>query len=314
MKNKNNMCKKFRIKYHLKKFERINVIMKNFTLLLFLTYPVFAQELHLDMLNQNRHEPIEVTYKIVKTDTLNLVFRYPPNFEEAKNYPAIIFFFGGGWINGNVSHFKPQSEYFASRGMISVCADYRTESRHGTTPFEAVSDAKSAIRFLRKHAGELNIDVVKIVGSGGSAGGHLAAAASLLPGLDDPMDDLSVSSKANALVLFNPVFDNGPKGYGYERIGERYLEISPFHNIRKGAPPTIVFFGTKDKLIPVTTAKEYKKRMESVGSRCDLHLYEGQKHGFFNRSDESDEYFIITVREADLFLISLKYLSGKPIL
>jgi len=98
------------------------------------------------------------------------------------------------------------------------------------------------------------------VASGGSAGGHLAAAAANVPGLNDPNDNLKISAIPNALVLYNPFFDNGPTGYGYERIGERYPEISPIHNIRKKAPPSTVFLGTKDQLIPVETAKLFKQK------------------------------------------------------
>ena len=112
-------------------------------------------------------------------------------------------------------------------------------------------------------------------------------------------------------MLFNPVYDNGPKGYGYERVKDRYKEISPFHNIKKGSPPTIVFLGTKDKLIPVSTAEAYEAKMKAVGSRCDTHLYEGQPHGFFNKGRRGDHYGA-TVLEMDKFLISLGWLSGKP--
>ena len=107
----------------------------------------------------------------------------------------------------------------------------------------------------------------------------------------------------HVLVLFNPVIDNGPGGYGYERIGEEYKSFSPIHNIRKGAPPTVFFLGTKDQLIPVETAAYYKKVMEKVGSRCVLHLYEGQGHGFFNYKNY--DLYKATVSEADKFLISL---------
>lgn len=54
--------------------------------------------------------------------------------------------------------------------------------------------------------------------SGGSAGGHLAAAIASIDGFNDATDDLSVSCKPNLLVLFNPVLDNGPEGYGYDRV------------------------------------------------------------------------------------------------
>lgn len=271
-----------------------------------------AQKLNLSKLYGDRKEPVELTYKTIDSVSLNLEVRFPDNFSRSKKYPTIIFFFGGGWNGGTTSQFEPHAEYFSTRGMITVLADYRVKSRHKTTPFEAVSDAKSAIRFLRTHAKDLNIDKNRIVASGGSAGGHLAAACGTLPGLDEPDEDQDISSKANALVLFNPVFDNGPEGFQNERMGERWQEISPAHNISKGAPPTIVFLGTSDHLIPVEIAENYKKKMEAVGSRCDLHLYEDQKHGFFNKSKSDGVYYQKTVREADLFLASLKYLKGKP--
>jgi dienelactone hydrolase len=70
------------------------------------------------------------------------------------------------------------------------------------------------------------------------------------------------------------------------------------------------FLGTKDKLIPVSTAEYYKTVMEKVGSRCDLHLFDGQEHAFFNRP----LYFTKTLVIVDEFLASLGYLKGKPLL
>ena len=55
----------------------------------------------------------------------------------------------------------------------------------------------------------------------------MAAAVATVPGLDEPGEDTSVSCRPNALVLFNPVFDNSPEGYGYDRVKDRYREISP---------------------------------------------------------------------------------------
>lgn len=251
-----------------------------------------------------------VTYKEVDSVSLDLTFYYPTHFGENTKYPVIVFFFGGGWKGGSIAQFREHARYFASRGMMAVLADYRVSNRHHTSPFEAVKDAKSAIRYLRKSAGKLGIDKNRIVASGGSAGGHLAAAAGNISGLEEESEDLTVSSKPDALVLFNPVFDNGPQGYGYDRIGERYPEISPIHNIRQGAPPTIVFLGTEDQLIPVATAKEYQAKMENVGSRCDLFLYEGEKHGFFNIKNEKN--YKNTLYKADQFLQSLGYLKDEP--
>ena len=82
------------------------------------------------------------------------------------------------------------------------------------------------------------------------------------------------------------------------------------HNISKDVPPTIFFLGTDDELIPVETAKYYQKVIERVGGRCDLFLYEGQAHGFFNFRNR--EYYDKTVRETEKFLISLGYLNSEP--
>ena len=257
----------------------------------------------------------DVIYKVVNKDSLMLRLYFPDNFKKRKKYPTIVFFFGGGWNGGSISQFEDQSKYFASRGMVSVVVDYRVKNRQNTTPFESVKDAKSAMRYLKIHAKEFGINTKKMVASGGSAGGHLAAATSLLSGLNEITDDVSVSSKASALVLFNPVIDNSKEGYGYKRVGERYLEISPMHNITKGAPPTLFLLGSKDKHIPVSTAYLYKEKMEKVNSRCDVKIYEGQEHGFFNQwKKEGPKYFKITLLETDLFLQSLGYLKGKATL
>jgi len=252
----------------------------------------------------------EILYKKVDATQLFLEVHYPPKMESSKTYPAMVFFFGGGWKGGKRTQFLDQAKYFSKRGLVCFLADYRTETKHGTTPFESARDAKSAIRFIRKNAAKFNIDHTKIIASGGSAGGHLAAATALIEGYNDPTDDMSIDCIPNALVLFNPVVDNGPGGYGYERIGDVYKDFSPFHNIEKGAPPTIFFLGTEDALIPVVTAEYYKMVMEKVESRCDLKLYEGKGHGFFNYRDFKS--YKSTVTEADQFLVSLGYLMKEP--
>jgi acetyl esterase len=98
-------------------------------------------------------------YKSIGEVKLSLhVFRpadRPKSGPEIERLPAIVFFFGGGWNSGTVTQFVKHGEYLASRGMVAVVADYRVRSRHGVTPVECVADAKSAIRWVRSHAGEL---------------------------------------------------------------------------------------------------------------------------------------------------------------
>jgi acetyl esterase len=246
--------------------------------------------------------------------TLNLHVFTPPGHQPGQSRPAIVFFFGGGWSSGSASHFHPQCEYLASRGIVAVSAEYRVKNLHGTTPQECVKDGKSAIRYLRQNAAALGIDPDRIAAGGGSAGGHVAAAAGTLTAYEEPGENLAISSRPDALVLYNPVVDNGPGGYGYNTVQAYWQSISPLHNISATAPPTTFFLGTSDSLVPVSVGQNYRAAMEAAGRRCDLHLYEGQPHSFFNfdvPDDDSGPFygFRDTLFKTDEFLVSLGWLA-----
>ena len=248
-------------------------------------------------------------YKTIDGVELNLHVYTPDGYHHSDNRAAIIFFFGGGWNNGSPGQHYGQCAYLADRGMVAMSAEYRVKSRNQTTPMECVKDGKSAIRWVRAHAAGLGIDPARIAAGGASAGGHVAAAAGTLQGMEESGEDLSVSSRPDALVLFNPVFDNGPGGFGHDRVKAYWEDISPLHNISSMAPPSLVFLGTQDQYISVDSARLYKVRMEEAGRRCDLHLYEGLEHGFFN-PDRKNGYFKKTLEEVDSFLTSLQYLNA----
>jgi len=248
-----------------------------------------------------------VIYKKIDTTELKLWIHYPEKVK--KKHAAIIFFHGGGWNNGSAEQFLPQSEYLASLGMVAISASYRLKNVHGTTPKEALEDAKSAIRYLRLNAKELNILPNKIAAGGGSAGGHLAAAAYTSININDPKDAIDVSAKPNCLVLFNPVIDNGPEGYGYERIKAWFHDISPMHGITKKFPPTVFFLGTKDALIPVSTGELFRDKINEAGGQCTLFLYEGAGHGFFGWKDGKNPYYVETLKQTEIFLRKHKYLK-----
>ncbi len=251
-----------------------------------------------------------VTYKVIAGLELKLHVFIPKGHAPTDRCPAIVFFFGGGWHAGTPRQFYPHCQHLAARGMVAMSAEYRVKSRNHTTPDECVKDGKSAVRWIRRHAGELGVDPARIAAGGGSAGGHVAAAAGTTKGFDEDGEDLSVRSRPDALVLFNPVFDNGPGGYGHDQVLACWAQFSPMHNLDEDTPPTVVFLGTEDEHVPVATALEYKRRMEGKGRRCDLHLYEGQPHGFFNFTHR--ENYALTVAEMDRFLVSLGYLNGEP--
>lgn len=248
----------------------------------------------------------KLLYKQTPQGPLHLNVFYPEGHSSDQKKPAIVFFFGGGWVGGSPSQFYPQCAYLASRGMVAISAAYRTRNEHGTPPSACVEDGKSAIRWIRSHASELGVDLNRIVAGGGSAGGHVAAATATVERFDAPTDPRE-SALPNALVLFNPVYDNGPEGYGHERVEGYWQAFSPMHRIHERMPPAIVFMGTKDRLIPVATAKEFQRRMQALGIRSDLHLYEGQAHGFFNQKRYHE-----TLHATDRFLRSLGYLQGPP--
>lgn len=246
----------------------------------------------------------QIIYKETSTGQLRLHVFNPPDHKASDEAALIVFFHGGGWYGGKSGQFYRQSAHLASLGMVALCADYRTKNSDGAEPFECVADAKSAMRYVRTHADELGIDPDRIVAAGGSAGGHLAAATALIDEFDDENDDLSVSCKPQALVLFNPVVDNSKDGYGYDRVYQYWKDFSPLHHIDEDAPPTLFMLGTKDKLIPVSVGKEYKEQMDEVGVRCELRLYDGQGHGFFNGARYNE-----TLQETEEFLESLGFID-----
>jgi len=250
-----------------------------------------------------------IVYKQTPQGDLKLHFDYPPDWIASDSRPAIVFFFGGGWKNGKVSHFSRQAAYLAKRGMVAVRADYRVRSRHGTTPDKCVEDGKSAIRWVRANAGMLGIDPDMIVGSGGSAGGHVAACAALVVGLEAEGEDLSISSKPNLLVLFNPVMETTSERIS-GMIGDKKMAetISPNNWIRKDMPPGIMFFGTDDKLIE--PAIRSLPLAASKGVHLELWTAEGEGHGFFNQAP----WFQWTLYLTDRFLQKNGYLDGEAVI
>ena len=246
------------------------------------------------------------TYKIVGNDSLKMDIYLSD--EQKKDKPAMVFFFGGGWVSGSWEQFRPHALHFSKKGFVTILVDYRVASRQKTSPFDAIEDAKSAMKYVKKNAERLGLDSAKVIASGGSAGGHLAAATATVPGFEG-QDNGIISTKPVALLLFNPVIDNGPAGYGYDRVAERYKDVSPLHNLNTGVPPTLFFLGTKDQLIPVETARYYKTAMEKLGSYCELILYEGQPHGFFNYKNR--EIYEQTIIETEAFLKKIGLLPNS---
>ena len=253
-----------------------------------------------------------LVYKTAGDVKLALEVFLPPDHKPEASRPAIVFFFGGGWVGGSPKQFYPHCRYLASRGMVAVSAEYRVRNRHGTTPWDCVRDGKSAVRWVRANARQLGVDPKRIAAGGGSAGGHVAACTGTIDGLDEPGEDAAVPSRPDAMALFNPVIDTGPGGYGYSRLKEKYKEISPVEHVEPGVPPTILFHGTGDTTVPLANCRDFQERMKKAGNRCELLTFEGASHGFFNYGRGDGTAFVETVRAMDRFLIELGYLEGEP--
>ena len=257
-------------------------------------------------------------YKRVGSTELAL-WIFEPAAGPAKNRPAIVFFFGGGWSSGTPAQFEPQCRALAARGMVAITADYRVATRQQAKAADCVADAKSAVRWLRQNAARLGLDPNRIAAGGGSAGGHIAAA-TLVPGFDPEGEDKTVSCAPSALVLFNPALVLAPmeglelKGFGTnlgpERLGAAAEALSPAHHVKRGLPPAIIFHGRADTTVPFVTAEAYARVMRAAGNRCELVGFDGQAHGFFNFGRKGGKYDE-TLAAADAFLVSLGYLAAK---
>jgi len=251
----------------------------------------------------------EILYKEVGDRKLVLhVFREKGSLEGAPR-AAIVMTHGGGLHTGDPSHFFPECQYLASRGMVCISVQYRLIktpfdlSKEDSSPLVCVADAKSAIRYIRTNAKELNIDPEKIAGGGGSAGGYLSAATGLIEGYDEEGEDLGVSSVPNALILYYPGLD--------ATLLKLPEKLSPFHQVSENLPAMIIHHGTADVAVSVERSKTFAQRVRDRGSKCELILYEDMPHAFNRVGRFKNRPFFESVMATDRFLVDLGYLQGE---
>ncbi len=275
------------------------------------------------------------TYKSIGEVELKVWIFEPRSHLASDSRPAIVFFFGGGWKNGNPAQFERHCRYLASQGMVAMTADYRVRSRNGTLADKSLEDAESAIRWVRNNAKRLGVDPNRLAAGGGSAGGHLAACLGVVRPLSESgateSTSVETSSVPNALALFNPALLLAPfqdihlgkndKGIDkFDEIATRTgvppKRISPIHHIRTGLPPTVIFHGEADTTVPFVTVKRYAELATEAGNRCELASYPDATHGFFNygRGNEPSEYYLLTLSHMHTFFQSLGYLENSPAL
>ncbi|HET9511860.1 MAG TPA: alpha/beta hydrolase [Sphingomonas sp.] len=218
---------------------------------------------------------------------------------EAKDRPAALFFFGGGWSNGNAGQFQDQAKALRDLGFVAAVADYRVFCRDRTTPTDAVDDAQAAYRWIRSHAATLGIDPRRIVIGGGSAGGHLAAMTAIRE---------STASRPAALILFNPVVDLTLSAIRKSvRLDDATARsLSPALLPATSLPPTIIFHGTEDKIVPIESVRHWCDAIRAKDGNCRFEEYSGFGHGFFNRRASeptlATSAFADTLAKAAIFL------------
>lgn len=234
---------------------------------------------------------------------------FPPNHDPAKaKVPGLILFHGGSWGGGTLKQFRVACAYFASRGLVCATVEYqklnKTEAAKlppgETKKRVCITDAKSAIRWFKQHAGELGIDPQRVIAGGGSAGGHISALATMNPGLNDPADSKDIDTSVVAHLWVNPAFSTGDMAEP---------EVDVLRHLKAGLPPCIVFFGDQDGWKKGWDIAHEK--WKSLGTKTiELQIAPGQSHSFFN----NDPWQTVTLIAADRFLVKHGLLAGETTL
>jgi len=255
-----------------------------------------------------KQEPTrQVVYKEIAGRELHLHIFEPKGLKPTDLRPCFLTIHGGGWRGGEPRRMYPFAAHFAELGMVGISMEYRLVTTKGTnTVFDCVKDGRSAMRYIRAHAAELGIDPKRIVVSGGSAGGHVAASTALFDGVDEPADNVKISSVPNAMVLYFPVIDTSAEGYGNKLIGARWQEISPADQVKPGLPPTLILHGSGDKTTPFKGAVKFHEAMLKAGNRCELTVNEGGPHGYLMFDGA---LFNDALIQTELFLRSLGWMK-----
>jgi gluconolactonase len=230
-------------------------------------------------------------------------------------FPALLFIHGGGWSGGNKNDLKDPIQAAARLGYVAVSVSYRLAPKD-LFPAQ-IEDVKCAVRWMRAHAGPLQVDPDRIGAIGFSAGAHLA----MMLGVMDKGDGLEGnggwpehSSKVRAVVAyFGPVdllgeYPDASKAIVNRFIGgtkeaktEDYRRASPISYVNAGDAPMLLFQGTEDILVPYDQAYLMAKALTAVKVPGRVEMLLGANHGWGGKDLER------TLREGyDFFAQHLK--------
>jgi acetyl esterase/lipase len=218
--------------------------------------------------------------------------------ENQKPSPVVVWIHGGGWHKGSK---KPVwAGAFIKRGYALVSIDYRLT---GQAVFPAqIHDCKAAVRWLRAHAKEYNLDPERIGLFGTSAGGHLAALVGTSGGVTELEGDggnREYSSRVQAVCDWYGPSDltryvNASKfskdiveklvGGTAEAKKDVLKAASPVTYINKDVPPFFISHGDTDALVPLEESCQLAEALKAAGAEVTLDVIPGEKHGFRNPS------------------------------
>lgn len=234
--------------------------------------------------------------------------------------PVIVFIHGGAWRAGTRTTGPDLERFFRRDGFAMASIDYRLTPA-GVFP-RCVEDVKTAVRYLRTHAAELDLDAQRIGYWGLSAGGHLAAVAALAPrGTFEGTEWLGESSAvrcvldayaptwfttmdeetANEAAVLEPagsrrrLHHDSPSspesrlvGAAIQTVHDRVREASPITYVSAAAPPFLIMHGTADDMVPVRQSVRLYDALAAAGAEVELRLIDGLPHMFFDRTELDD--------------------------
>lgn len=200
-------------------------------------------------------------------------------------FPAVIIVHGGGWIGGHRQHsVEPLFEPLTTAGFAWFSISYRLATdllQFGV----AVDDVQTAIRFVREHAREYNVDPGRIAVLGESAGAHLASLAverspksvAAVVAMYPPTDLVSLAQNSRSIP---ESIRQLVKAAGMEQLIVGYLqEMSPIHHVTPDLPPFLLVHGTSDGIVPYEQSERMLKKLQSAGVTAELITVEGGGHG-----------------------------------
>lgn len=251
--------------------------------------PAYVQEIKdaYKMGHNRRNETSEIkVYKTVDGITLNAHIFYPENHDKSKVKPAHLFFHGGGWAIG-----LPEWSYGACKnaikgGRVAITFDYRLRNIHGTDVKASVSDALTAIAWVRENAKELGINLNKILVDGFSAGAHLALVSGMIENPEDFGVKSKYSSRPDAIILGSCPYDIA--GRDVYNINYDTRTISPLYLIKENLPPILAFHGEDDDMVEFSEFEKFKDAIQKTNNSFISRSYAGAGHFYFRGSSQKD--------------------------